>query len=70
VAKKTIVHKGYHGSIEVDNQDYSLHGKILFIEEESRYRGETFAELEITFQQAVEKHIKKCVTKGETPPFS
>jgi predicted HicB family RNase H-like nuclease len=70
VAKKTIVHRGYHGSIEVDIQDYSLHGQILFIEEESSYRGDTFAELEIAFQQAVEQHIKKCVTRGEQPPFS
>jgi predicted HicB family RNase H-like nuclease len=67
---KTVVHKGYHGTIEVNTEDYSLHGKILFIEEDIHYKGGTFAELELDFQQAVEKHIENCLGKGEEPPFS
>lgn len=70
MAKKTLVHKGYHGSIEVDNSDYSLYGRILFIDEEISYRGESFSELESTFQNCVEKHIKEFTDNGKQPPFS
>ena len=70
MAQKTIVHKGYHGTIKVDIKDYSLFGTILFLDEEISYSGETFTELEEGFQKAVEIHIAKCVENGEEPPFS
>jgi len=70
MAQKTIVHKGYHGTIKVDIKDYSLFGTILFLDEEISYSGETFTELEEDFQKAVESHITNCVEKGEEPPFS
>ena len=70
MAQKTIVHKGYHGTIKVDTSDYSLFGSILFIDEEITYEGKTFDELEADFQRAVETHIKACAAKGIEPPFS
>lgn len=70
MAQKTIIHKGYHGSIEVDTRDYSLHGRILFIDEQIAYSGQTFAEFEESFRQKVEDHIKSCRDRGEDPPFS
>lgn len=70
MAQKTIILKGYHGTIEVDTTDYSLYGKILFIDEEISYQGETFAEFEENFQKVVEDHIQHCLIEGRTPPFS
>ena len=70
MAQKTVIHKGYHGTIKVDTKDYSLFGTILFIDEEISYSGETFADLEENFRQAVEKHIQSCKEKGQEPPFS
>lgn len=70
LARKTIEHKGYHGTIEVNTDDFSLFGKILFLDEEISYAGETFAELETSFQTKVDSHIKQCREKGEEPPFS
>lgn len=70
MAQRTIVHKGYHGSIKVDNSDYSLFGSILFIDEEISYKGASFEELEKSFQEAVEAHIKSCAEQGKEPPFS
>jgi predicted HicB family RNase H-like nuclease len=70
LAQKTVMHKGYHGTIEVNTTDYSLYGKILFIDEEFTYRGQSFAELEEDFRKAVEKHILLCKEKGQDPPFS
>ena len=69
MAQKTIVHKGYHGSIEVDTGDYSLYGKLLFIDEEITYSGNGFAELEASFREAVEKHREGCILNGQAPPF-
>jgi predicted HicB family RNase H-like nuclease len=64
------MHKGYHGTIEVETKDYSLFGKILFIDDEIPYSGQSFAELEEDFRRAVEKHIQLCKEKGQEPPFS
>lgn len=70
MAQKTIVHKGYHGTIEVDTSDYSLFGKILFIDENIPYSGQSFAELEDNFRRVVEQHIQNCREKGIEPSFS
>jgi predicted HicB family RNase H-like nuclease len=70
LAQKTVMHKGYHGTIKVDTSDYSLFGAILFIDEEITYTGQSFAELEENFRTAVENHIQLCRDKGEEPPFS
>lgn len=70
MALKTVIHKGYHGTIEVNTIDYSLHGSILFIDEEVCYIGQSFMELEQNFQKAVEAHIQACKEKGQDPPFA
>lgn len=70
MAQKTIIHKGYHGTIEVNTSDYSLYGRILFIDEALAYNGKSFEELEAGFQEAVEKHIADCKAKGHEPPFT
>ncbi|GEM_PF-1345293 len=70
MAQKTVVHKGYHGTIEVNTSDYSLYGRILFLDEAIAYHGNSFEELETSFRQAVEKHIENCKAKGQEPPFT
>ncbi len=69
MAQKTIVHRGYHGTIEVNREDFSLHGKVLFLDEEICYAGESFAELETAFRDAVETHIEQCLAGGKEIPF-
>lgn len=64
------MYKGYHGTIEVNTKDYSLFGKILFIDEELSYSGQSFADLDEDFRRAVEHHIQLCKDKGQEPPFS
>jgi predicted HicB family RNase H-like nuclease len=70
LAQQTLVYKGYHGSITVNNEDYSLNGRVLFIDEDLPYSGATFTELEENFRQAVESHRSQCLARGETPPFT
>ena len=69
MAKKTLVHRGYHGTIEVNPDDFTLSGSILFIESDFHYEGETFEELEDSFRRQVEKHIASCKDKGVPVPF-
>jgi len=70
VAQKTLMYKGYQGTIEVNISDYSLFGKILFLDENIQYRGQSFVELEEHFRKEVDAHIERCRAKGQTPPFS
>lgn len=70
MAQNTLIYKGYRGSIEVDTKDYSLFGKVLYINEQLPYSGESFAELEAGFRAAVEQHIAACRARGEDPPFA
>lgn len=70
MAQKTLMHKGYHGTIEVNTRDYSLFGTILFIDEQIDYSGQSFAELDEEFRKKVENHIESCRNRGEDPPFS
>lgn len=70
MAMKTLIHKGYHGTIKVNNEDFSLFGEILFIDPTYFYKGETFEELEKEFQIVVEKHLNECKESGIAPPFS
>ncbi|WP_267313719.1 hypothetical protein [Desulfosediminicola flagellatus] len=69
MAKKTLVHRGYHGSIEVNTDNFTLSGSILFIESDFKYEGETFEKLENNFIIHVEKHIANCDEKGVPVPF-
>lgn len=69
MAKKTLVHRGYHGSIEVNFDDFTLSGSILFVESDFPYKGKTFEELEKNFISQVEKHIANCEKTGISVPF-
>ena len=69
MAKKTLVHRGYHGSIEVNTDNFTLSGSILFIESDFKYEGETYEKLENNFIIQVEKHIANCDEKGVSVPF-
>ena len=70
MAQKTLMHKGYQGTIEVNISDYSLFGKVLFIDEDIKYSGQSFADLDESFRNAVDNHIAQCKAKGIDPPFA
>lgn len=69
MAQNTFEYRGYRGTIEVDTSDFSLSGKILYLEEDYTYKAETFDELEEEFKKQVEKHMQACIDAGQTPPF-
>lgn len=70
MTQNNLSYKGYTGSVLIRSKDFSLYGRILFIEEEILYNGHSFEELETNFRRAVEAHILQCLRRGLQPPFS
>ncbi|PID76915.1 MAG: hypothetical protein CSB24_04260 [Deltaproteobacteria bacterium] len=66
---RTLEYQNYKGSIEVDNADFSLSGKILYIDGDYSYQGDTFEELEQNFRKAVDAHMAASGEKDEGIPF-
>ncbi|MFO2466429.1 type II toxin-antitoxin system HicB family antitoxin [Pseudomonas sp. 15FMM2] len=62
-----LKHKGYIGSIEASIEDNCLFGKLLFIRALVSYEGQTVAQLESAFREAVEDYLNTCQTLGQTP---
>ncbi|ADE15026.1 HicB family protein [Nitrosococcus halophilus Nc 4] len=67
-----LKHKGYIGTIEVSLEDNCLHGKIQFIQDTVTYEGQTPAELDQAFVEAVDDYLATCEELGREPqkPFS
>ena len=57
---KTLMHKGYIGSIEASLEDDCLYGKLLFIKPLVSYEGDTVAQLEENFREAVDDYLEAC----------
>ncbi|MNR36177.1 hypothetical protein D3C85_1540730 [compost metagenome] len=55
-----LQHRGYYGSIEASTEDNCLFGKLLFIRELINYEGETVAELQAAFRDAVDNYLATC----------
>lgn len=55
-----LQHKGYYGSIEVSPEDHCLFGRLQFIKALVSYEGQTLAELEVTFKEAVDDYLSTC----------
>eukprot|EP01030_Chromulinospumella_sphaerica_P010757 gene10757-10564_t len=62
-----LKHKGYIGSIEASVEDNCLFGKLLFIRSLVSYEGQTVAQLEAAFREAVEDYLATCQTLGQAP---
>lgn len=60
-------YKGYYGSIEASTEDNCLYGKLLFIRPLVSYEGQTVAELEAAFHEAVDDYLETCQKLGHNP---
>lgn len=65
MSETTKEYKGFVGSIEVSLEDNCLHGKILFINDLVTYEGETVAEINKEFMQAVDRYLDYCERTGK-----
>lgn len=62
-----LKHQGYYGSIEASPEDNCLYGKLQFIRALVSYEGETVAELEQAFRDAVDDYLATCAEQGQAP---
>ncbi|KAF0864285.1 type II toxin-antitoxin system HicB family antitoxin [Pseudomonas sp. LD120] len=62
-----LQYKGYFGSIEVSTEDNCLFGKLQFIRALVSYEGQTVAELEAAFKEAVDDYLETCEQSGTAP---
>ncbi|MDR0233428.1 MAG: type II toxin-antitoxin system HicB family antitoxin [Zoogloeaceae bacterium] len=60
-------YRGYYGSIEASPEDNCLFGKLLFIRALASYEGQTVAELEQAFHDAVDEYLADCEAAGQSP---
>lgn len=64
---KPMEYKGYIGSIEIDFNSNSIHGRLLFIKDVVTYESASVAELQDKFKQAVDEYLAVCEELGDTP---
>ena len=60
-------YRGYYGSIEASQVDNCLFGKLQFIRALMSYEGQTVAELEQAFRDAVDEYLADCADAGHPP---
>ena len=60
-------YKGYLGSVEYDDDDSVLSGKIEFINDLVSYEAETITDLRKAFKEAVEEYLEDCRNLGRKP---
>ena len=62
-----LKYRGYYGSIEASPEDNCLFGKLQYIRALVTYEGETVAELDKAFRDAVDDYLQTCEAQGSQP---
>lgn len=63
----TMVYKGYGGTVEFSREDGILFGRVLGIRHIIDYEGESIADLERDFHNAVDSYLSVCKEEGIRP---
>ena len=60
-------YRGYIGSIEASPEDNLLYGKLLYLQALVNYEGQTVAELQQAFHEAVDDYLADCEAQSIAP---
>jgi predicted HicB family RNase H-like nuclease len=60
-------YRGYIGSIEASPEDNILYGKLLYLQALVNYEGQTVAELQRAFHEAVDDYLADCEAQNVSP---
>ncbi len=68
----TMIYKGYTARIEYSTEDGCLIGEITGIRDIVGFHGDSVAELQAAFEEAVEDYLEMCEESGRPPqkPYS
>lgn len=58
---------GYEGSVEYSKSDGCLIGRVLHINSPIGYCGNTVAEIQAMFEEAVDEYLALCQERGISP---
>ncbi|MBW2368627.1 MAG: type II toxin-antitoxin system HicB family antitoxin [Deltaproteobacteria bacterium] len=69
---KGMNYKGYFADVKFDPEDHIFVGRIIGIRDVVGFHGESVAELEAAFQEAVDDYLTACEELGQEPnkPYS
>lgn len=62
-----LKYKDYRGTVKYSAEDGILYGEIIGINDSVSYEGETLAELEADFHDAVDHYLLTCKMIGKEP---
>lgn len=62
-----LEYKGYFGSLEYNDEDEVLHGRLEFIRDLVTYEGQDARCIKAAFQEAVDDYLKLCEDEGREP---
>jgi len=63
----TMNYQGYTSRIEFDERDNIFIGRVLGIRATISFHGETVAELQAAFKEAMDDYLQDCAERGLTP---
>jgi predicted HicB family RNase H-like nuclease len=71
MSKNLIEYKGYHGSVNFDDEELIFYGKLEFIQALVTYEATTAKQLKKEFENAVDDYLESCKLKQLEPeqPF-
>jgi len=69
---KGMHYKGYFAKVEYDPDDHIFVGRVIGIRDVIGFHGESVAELESAFREAVDNYLAACAELGQEPnkPYS
>lgn len=62
-----LEYKGYLGSVEYNDDDELLHGRLEFIRDLVLYAGENVSSLKTAFHEAADDYLELCATENRKP---
>lgn len=65
-------YKGYHGKVELDEEEGIFHGEVLDLRDVITFQGKSVGELEQAFRESIDDYLEFCSSRDEEPdkPFS
>ena len=69
---KAMNYKGYFAKVEFDPEDHIFVGHVIGIRDVVGFHGESVAQLERSFQEAVDNYLEACIKLDQKPnkPYS